>query len=246
MAHYKLVALDMDGTLLNGEGRISKENKRWIRRASERGVIVMIATGRGMRTIVPFVEELELSSPIVAVNGSEVWSSPRTMWKRTVMETRHIRELYRMALDYDTWFWGYSTDGPFNRGTWMDDYERKTWLKFGFQTEDERIRNEIRNALLSWGTLEITNSNPDNMEVNPAGVTKAAGIREVCRLLEIDLSQVVAVGDSMNDIDMIRAAGLGVAMGNAQDAVKAAADLVTASNDRDGVAQVIRERVLEA
>jgi hypothetical protein len=97
----------------------------------------------------------------------------------------------------------------------------------------------------SWSTLEITNSHPCNLELNPKGISKASGMRKVCELLGITMSEVVAMGDSMNDLSMIRAAGLGVAMGNAQDGVKAAADLVTATNDEHGVAKVIREYVLE-
>lgn len=90
----------------------------------------------------------------------------------------------------------------------------------------------------------MTNSHPCNIELNPKGVSKASGLKEVCRRLGIDMSEVVAVGDSLNDLAMIREAGLGVAMGNAQEEVKKAADWTTVTNEEDGVAEVIFKKVL--
>ncbi|GEM_PF-4167994 len=99
--------------------------------------------------------------------------------------------------------------------------------------------------LQDMGGLQITNSSLDNLEINPAGITKASGIEQVCKLLGITMEQVIAVGDSLNDIAAIEAVGLGVAMGNAQDAVKEAADVVVAGNNEDGIVQVIREYMLD-
>ncbi|MNP64340.1 Sugar phosphatase YidA [compost metagenome] len=93
------------------------------------------------------------------------------------------------------------------------------------------------------GGLEITNSSPHNLEINPLGVNKAAGILEVCKLLGLDMSQVIAVGDSLNDLAAIQQAGLGVAIGNAQETVKEEADAVVASNNNDGIAEVIQKYI---
>jgi hypothetical protein len=98
--------------------------------------------------------------------------------------------------------------------------------------------------LQDLGGLEITNSTPTNLEINPLGVNKAYGIGEVCKLLGIEMSQVVAVGDSLNDLAAIQAAGLGVAMGNAQETVQQEADAVVASNNEDGIAEVIEKYIL--
>ncbi|MDF2963402.1 MAG: Cof-like hydrolase, partial [Paenibacillus sp.] len=98
--------------------------------------------------------------------------------------------------------------------------------------------------LEAWGVLEITNSHPLNLELNPKGINKASGIRQVCSLLGIGMSQVIAMGDSLNDESMIREAGLGVAMGNAQDEVKEFADVITATNEEHGVAKIIEQYVL--
>jgi len=99
--------------------------------------------------------------------------------------------------------------------------------------------------LQEMGGLQMTNSSPVNIEVNPENVSKATGVAEVCQLLGIDMSEVVAVGDSLNDLAVIEAVGLGVAMGNAQEQVKEAADLVIGSNNEDGIAHLIREHILK-
>ena len=102
----------------------------------------------------------------------------------------------------------------------------------------------IREIVESWGTLEITNSHPSNIELNPLGISKASGVEAVCQLLGIRMSEVIAMGDSENDITMIREAGLGVAMGNAQDEVKRIADITTVTNNEHAVAKIIRTYML--
>ncbi|MBO9605664.1 MAG: HAD hydrolase family protein [Paenibacillaceae bacterium] len=151
-----------------------------------------------------------------------------------------MREL---AVTSDTRYWGYTPEGDFNKDNWPDDPASAQWLKFGFSSLDGEKPRIIRATLESWGGLEITNSSPYNLELNPIGISKASGVSEVCRLLGIGMHEVIAVGGSLNDIAMIRAAGLGIAMGNAQDEVKRVADAVTATNDEDGVAEVIERYI---
>lgn len=100
-------------------------------------------------------------------------------------------------------------------------------------------REDVRIFLEQMGGLNIVNGGFDNLEFNKAGVDKSLGIRHVCELLHIPMEQVAAIGDSENDIGMLRAAGLGIAMGNACEAAKEAADAVTLSNEQDGVAAAV-------
>src|SRR5699024_5363474 len=120
------------------------------------------------------------------------------------------------------------------------DLSSSQWLKFGFDFDDDGVRTDVLEQLSENPRLEITNSSPMNMEVNAVGVHKARGLETVCRRLGLSMDQVMAMGDSLNDIRMIKEAGLGIAMGNAQDVVKEAADWVTGTNEEDGVAQAIR------
>ncbi|MEC0372533.1 Cof-type HAD-IIB family hydrolase [Paenibacillus chibensis] len=238
---YKLLALDMDGTLLTSDHIISPVTSTWIQKAKERGVHVCLSTGRSFESALPYGEELGLLTPMITVNGSEVWRAPHDLLERSLMEPKLISDMHAIALKEDCWFWAYSTERVYNKDHWVEALEGKEWLKFGFHTEDDEARHRILMQLQDMGGLEITNSSPHNLEVNPQGINKAAGIRKVCDLLGLDMSEVIAVGDSMNDLAAIQAAGLGVAMGNAQQVVREAADFVTASNDEDGIAKVIEK-----
>lgn len=244
MGAYKLLALDMDGTLLTEAKEISKENKDAIHAAIEAGITVMFSTGRGVQSAMPYVVELGLESPMVAVNGSEVWESPGKLHSRTLLSPDTVSRLHRMAVEHDCWWWAYAVDGIYNRDNETRDFESHEWLKFGYYTENANKLKTIRQTAESWGILEITNSHPCNIELNPKGISKASGLETVCKLRGISMSEVIAMGDSENDITMIQAAGLGVAMGNAQEGVKKLADAVTATNEEHGVAKVIQEYLL--
>jgi len=240
---YKLIALDMDGTVLDESSRITEENRKWIHRAIEHGVTVMFATGRGLQSVQPYVQELGLVSPMVTVNGSEVWEAPGMLRTRHIMDPARIREMADLAVKLNTWYWGYAVEGLFTKDRWVQDLASVEWLKFGFYMEDADILRQIQSELDAAGRYELTNSHPFNIEVNPRGVSKESGLREVCEMLGITMDEVIAMGDSRNDLAMIRSAGLGIAMGNAQEDVKAAADYVTALNTEDGVARAIRKFV---
>lgn len=245
MRQYRLLALDLDGTLLNEHGEVSEMNAIWIKHAIDAGVTVCASTGRGFQGAIPIVERLGLDSPMITVNGGEVWSKPHSLHKRTTLDSDKVIRLHEVALKHpDVWFWAYSTEGLFNKDGWTDEPASKVWLKFGYYSEELSLLEEILKEIGVWDGLEITNSSPNNIEVNPQGVSKASGLMELCRLKGLDMSEIVSVGDSLNDIAAIRASGLGVAMGNAQDEVKMVADVITGTNEEDGVAQVIQQYVL--
>lgn len=244
---YKLLALDMDGTLLNDNHEITFETIKWINKAMDEGIHVCLSTGRAAHSAMPYAEQLGLDTPMVTVNGSEVWKAPHELHRRTLVDPDLIRQMYELAIEKDVWFWAYTVNGLHNRDNWLEEGTDLTsieWLKFGYNTENDELRYQILMALQDMGGLEISNSSPHNLEINPLGINKAAGINEVCQLLNIDMSEVVAVGDSLNDLAVIQAVGLGVAMGNAQEPVKESADLVVGSNNDDGIVEVIRDYIL--
>ncbi|TYP71353.1 Cof-type HAD-IIB family hydrolase [Paenibacillus methanolicus] len=249
MRRIKLVALDMDGTLLNDVQEVSEQNALWIRKALDAGVLVCFATGRGFRSALPYAEQLGLDTPMITVNGGEIWRKPHVLHRRSLMPAATIKRLHEVALKHGSaWYWAYTVDGIFNKEKWIapaNDYESHHWLKFGYYTEDDAIRQSIYEETSGWGGIEITNSSPWNWEMNPEGVSKASAIRELCGVLGIDMSEVATMGDSLNDIAMIREAGLGVAVGNAQEAVKRAADAVIVKNTEHAVAHLIEHYVLK-
>ncbi|MDD9271294.1 Cof-type HAD-IIB family hydrolase [Paenibacillus sp. GCM10023248] len=246
MGPFKLIALDMDGTLLDEEKKISPDNAEAIRQAAAAGKIVMMSTGRGAVSAMPYIQELGLTSPMVVVNGGEVWEAPGKLLRRTLLPVETVSKLHELALEHDCWWWAYSVDGIFNREREGLDIANSEWLKFGYFSENAEKLERIRSAVSSWGTLEITNSHPSNIEINPLGISKASGLEAVCQLLGIQMSEVIAMGDSENDIAMIREAGLGVAMGNAQDEVKRIADITTVTNEESAVAKIIHTYLLKS
>ncbi|TFD99884.1 Cof-type HAD-IIB family hydrolase [Jeotgalibacillus sp. R-1-5s-1] len=242
----KLIALDMDGTLLRDDHSVSDENRAAIKSAQDQGVSVMISTGRPLVYCQEIVESLGLATYLITVNGSEIWDQHLNLIDRTKIDSSHIEFMYNLAQKHNTNYWSSTVEGVWNKRTsFPENIHDYQWLKFGFNIEDDEIRETIRKELESRKVLEITNSSPTNIEVNAAGINKAAAIRKVCDRLNITMDSVMAVGDSLNDLAMIRESGIGVAMGNAQDAVKDEADWVTDTNEHDGVAKAIRKFVLK-
>ncbi|MEC1748521.1 Cof-type HAD-IIB family hydrolase [Bacillus mojavensis] len=239
----KLIAIDMDGTLLNDEQLISDENRKAIREAEDKGVYVVISTGRTLMTCRELAESLELSSFLITANGSEIWDSNFNLVERKLLHTDHIKMMWDLRNKHNTNFWA-STVNKVWRGEFPENITDHEWLKFGFDIEDDDIRNEVLAELRKNKELEITNSSPTNIEVNALGINKAAALAKVSEKLGFTMEHVMAMGDSLNDIAMIKEAGLGVAMGNAQDIVKETADWITDTNIEDGVANAIRHWVL--
>jgi 5-amino-6-(5-phospho-D-ribitylamino)uracil phosphatase len=240
---YKLIALDMDGTLLGRNGAISEENEKWIRAAVEAGVKVTFATGRPLHEVVNYREQLGLDVPLVINNGSEVWITPTELHIRHEISSELIGRIFETIEAYgeDVQYWAHTVNGKIDRKNLPGDVHEVQWLQFAIRTERADYLREIHRELASWNVFEISNSHITNIECNAQGVSKASGIQEVCDLLGIRMSEVIAMGDSWNDIPMIRAAGLGIAMGNAQAEVKEAADAIAPNHDQDGVAQMIRK-----
>ncbi len=245
MKRFKLIALDMDGTLLNEKKEISAENLLAIQQALDAGIKVVIATGRGLQSALPVLQKYQLHLPVIAVNGSEVWESPDRLLKRKLLSSEAVQFLLQIAIKHDIWWWAYAVECAFHKDHKVDDVNAIQWLKFGFESQNIDLLTKIKNQLREMDEYEITNSYEDNIEVNPKGISKASGILALCNTYGYQMSEVIAVGDSENDISLIRAAGLGVAMSNAQEEVKKAADFITLSNDEHGVAHVIHRFMLD-
>ncbi|WP_160719056.1 Cof-type HAD-IIB family hydrolase [Bacillus sp. USDA818B3_A] len=240
----KLVALDMDGTLLNNQGQVSKANREAIKAAKDKGIYVVLSTGRSILTVRDHADDLELTSYLVTVNGSEVWNEKRELVERNLVNTEHIQWMWDLSKQHKTRFWAINSEKTWHNEM-PEDLHKWEWLKFGFTIDDDMTRELVLKELISRGEFELTNSTLKNIEVNATGINKARGLSVVCSKLGIEMENVMAVGDSRNDLMMIQEAGLGIAMGNAQDIVKETADCITATNEEDGVAKAIQKWVLD-
>ncbi|MBK0006394.1 MULTISPECIES: Cof-type HAD-IIB family hydrolase [Priestia] len=241
---FKLIALDMDGTLLNNQQEISEENRAAIAKAQEQGVHVVLSTGRSLLTCREYAQSLQLSSYLITVNGSEIWDESGQLVERKLIDASHIEKMWNLTQDHKLNFWAVTTDKVW-RDEFPEDIASQEWLKFGYDIPDDALREEVLKQIAGISDFEISNSSLTNLEINALGINKAKGIMTVCDRLGISMDEVLAMGDSLNDMAMIEAAGCGIAMGNAQEAVKEAADWVTDTNVNSGVAKAISHWVLK-
>ena len=264
----RLIATDIDGTLLNDRGVITPRALRAIRDARERGIAVAIASGRFAENVYVLLEQYGLRLPIIAVNGGRVVDenlrdlSGRTMTPQAAERT--LDTLLSWKADYFIFgdrFICTSSPGVHHHSE-LSQGERMKELGFryyhGAREAREAIRfpvykffvcnndllDEVRLSLQSIPDIDLTQSNVRNVEVMPAGVDKGLGVREMARALGVSLNQVMALGDESNDIPMLKAAFYGVAMGNGSEAAKKAARFVTAPNDQEGFAKAVEKWAL--
>ncbi|XKF66706.1 Cof-type HAD-IIB family hydrolase [Virgibacillus necropolis] len=240
----KLIALDMDGTLLTSDEKVTERTHKAIQQAMEKGVHVVISTGRWLGSCYPYAESLGLQSYLVTSNGGEIWTMEKELIERHTVDPVLMEKLWDLGKRYDMGCWMIATDAVW-RGERPNEFSKHEWLKVGFDSHFPSNLEKFMQELSYFDELELTNSQPHNVEVNPKGVHKGSALSKVCEKLGITMDEVMAAGDSLNDMKMIQQSGLGIAMGNGQEAIKKAADFETDTNDDDGVAKAIERFVLD-
>lgn len=265
---YKLIALDMDGTLLNGEKKISEGNFKKIQEAKNNGKKVVIATGRPLLGIKKFLKELDLMSDedyVIAFNGALVQSVGNgRVISKTTLSLNEYKELYTLSQKLGVHIHALTEKSVMtpvnNKYTGIEASinnipivelpvsevnENETIVKV-MMIDDPALLDEIipqiPDAIKAKYT--IVRSAPYFLEFLDKSVNKGVGVDAVAKELGLVAEQVICVGDAGNDIDMLKYAGLGVAMENAFDEVKEVAEYVTKSNEEDGVAHVIDKFML--
>lgn len=263
----RLVATDLDDTLLRDDWTLSERVIQAIRKAREQGVHVTFATGRMPASTRPYVEQLGLDVPIITYNGAMIQEAMSgEVLYRKVIPVETAREVVSWLLNQEVHLHLYQKDQVFvhKMNDWSRGYARATRVPVGetdliklLEQEDEGIEKIIlfgeNKELEAWGKkiherftgkVHITSSKPHFLELIHPEVNKGVALMALAKRLGINQEDVMAIGDGLNDIEMIRYAGLGVAIGNARQEVKEAADVVTTSNQEDGVAQAIAKYVL--
>lgn len=264
----KLIALDLDGTLLDNQKKLSERNRQALQKAHEAGAVIVPATGRFFRAMPETIRCLPFVRYAITINGAAVFDAQTqdTIY-RAEISLPDAEKLFdymdQLPVVYDcyqdNWGWmdqrGHARLAEFVSNeaeltlirdcrTPLEDF-RKTIRERGraIQKTQMLFRDlECRRSVLEempkhFPEMAISSAFSYNVEINSAEANKGAALRALCRHLGIeDMQQVMAFGDGLNDLAMLRAAGIGVAMGNASDAVKAEADMVTESNVCDGVA----------
>jgi HAD superfamily hydrolase (TIGR01484 family) len=228
---------------LDEEKRISKRNINAIKAVLDQNIHVVLCTGRPYSHAVEYAKSLELTSYMVTANGAVLFNDQGEIISKHIVDSEHIKLMAEMSLQSGANYWALSTEDLF-RDYIPENYQQLEWLKFGFIPKSKHSTELIKSQLYDIGVFEITNTLPTNIEVNALGINKAFALNKICEKLMIDMSQVMTIGNALNDLAMIKEAGLGVAMANAQEKVKEAANFITESNQESGVALAIEKWIL--
>lgn len=263
---YKLITLDIDGTLLNSAGIMTAETVEAVRRCRDTGVMVTISTGRPIQGARYFIDELGLDAPIITYNGAMIVDSAtgEILFEQGMLR-QDAGQVLRLGMERDTTIIVWSCNKLFvNKiNDHVNSYKKLSGEEPVVFSDFSRILDQGVTKII-WiddvdrieaykkGIKDIVNdsvtyctSQPHFLEFFNSSVSKAAALEFIGRRHGIRREEMIAIGDGFNDLSMIEYAGLGVAMGNAADGVKERADHVTASNDENGVARVIYKFVLK-
>ena len=267
---YKLLVLDVDGTLLNDEREISKRTLAALLKVQQMGVRIVLASGRPTYGLMPLAKTLELGNYggfVLSYNGCQIIKAQNgeILFERRInpemlpyLEKKARKNGFAIFTYHDDTL---ITDSPDN------EYIKNEALLNNLKIirEDEfstaidfapckcMLVSDKEKALIGleqhWekrlaGTLDAFRSEPYFLEVVPCGVNKANTLGALLEHLGVTREEVIAVGDGVCDVTMLQLAGMGVAMGHSQDSVKVCADYVTASNKEDGVALAVEKLIL--
>lgn len=263
---YRLIALDLDYTLLATDRTISERNKRAIQRAVEKGATVVLATGRPFGGTKQFCAQLEMTQPVITNGGAVVCDGGTgevlfdinldQELARTLIAHLHERNCYHQIYDRSPDFMTESYNMYTELYVYVTGMHWRTvgdFLKLPVIDTPKilavdmasRLRGIAEGIRERWGDLvNVGLSRPYFMEIYDRRAHKGAALQRLTERMGLSAENVIAIGDSEIDRSMIEYAGLGVAMKNSTPDVLAAADLVAPGNDEDGVAWVIEKYVL--
>lgn len=264
----RLVAMDLDDTLLDSRLQISDQTTRMLRRVVDQGVKITLATGRMFRSARRYAVELGMDVPLITYQGALVKSavSDEVLYHRSVpadMSIPVVDTAREAGYHYQVYF-----DDHLYMESLTPEGQAYAELAGVIPVIDKDLPIRLNNreptkiiiinsnlpALQQMEThlqqrfseqLYITRSKPNYLEFMNKEATKGRALQAVSEYFAIDRQEVMAIGDSYNDIEMLKWAGVGVAVGNAPPEVKRYADYVTASNDEDGVAAALQHLVLK-
>lgn len=261
---YKLVAIDIDGTLLNEKGELTCRTERAVRHVIGKGVMVVLSTGRPLVGIASYCERLGIRGPVITYNGASVVdvSCGRELFSRTMDETdaRCVFEWGR-ARKTTVCLWSKGALYASELTPEAHDYAAISGIeprlvsdaaRFDFgavtkmlwcDTEENVVEHRRFAKAGDLPQTTVCTSRPTLLEFFNSSVSKAEALRVVGREHGIASNEMMAIGDGENDVPMLVYAGLGVAMGNASDEVKGHADATTLSCAQDGVAAALERHV---
>jgi Cof subfamily protein (haloacid dehalogenase superfamily) len=261
----RLIAADIDGTLLNSQHQLSARNEQALRKAMAQGVGIVLATGKTQHSAVPLIQQLGLRLPGVYVQGLLIAEPDGTVRYQRLLEPDLAHEVADLATSagcsmvayagrrlltnvrdaYTDVFIRYHEPTPEAFGSWgklLDENPINKYIMVSTKERIDALRPEVEAHIN--GRATIVQALDYMLEILPLGGSKGDGVGRLLADLDVPAEQVLALGDGENDVEMLQLAGIGVAMANGMASAKQAADYVTASHDEDGVALAIERFVL--
>ncbi|MWB96420.1 Cof-type HAD-IIB family hydrolase [Flavobacterium sp. GA093] len=264
---YKMLVLDMDDTLLTDDHKISDLNKKVLLEAQAKGVYVVLASGRPTSAMTAYAKELELdlnNSYMLSFNGAIVSSvkDDEILFEQKLTE-KQIHELYDYSLSRNTDIITYldgaiisETDSefieiekeitkmPHNKVASFKETVNRPAVKCILLQEPSYLKELENDLKAAMPHLSVSMSKPFFLEVAQNGIDKAASLKFLAERLNIQQSEIIAVGNAGNDLTMIEYAGLGVWVDNVTPELRDRANIIVASNNNDGVAEVVQRYIL--
>ena len=266
---YKMLVLDLDDTLLRDDYSISERNRQRLIEAQQKGIKVVLASGRPTPAMTRYAEELQLAhfdSYIISFNGAVVTAmKPNQPIFETSLTPAEIHSLYDFSIENKVHIITYSEKGVVSETesqyidveldlTQMPHHKVPSFKSEVTQSavkcillEHPDYLKEVEKKLKAERTdLSVARSKPFFLEVMPQGIDKAASIERLAERLGIAQQEIIAVGNAGNDLSMVQYAGLGVWVDNVSDDLRHHADVIVASNNDDGVAEVVERFILSS
>lgn len=271
MSEYKLIAFDMDGTLLDSNKRIRQDSLDAIAEAVKAGKYVALSTGRSTPEIKEYLKELKDVRYIMSSSGAYLYTNPdnQAIFDRP-FEYDTVKALFKATSSFDLMWHLHGHNGYVqkNQASHLEDYGMSIYRNL-FQTLDKYVddlqayyekhrdsvykfncycrtpeQREIVREAVEKLPVTIAYSEKKSIEISPEGISKASGLQKLCEYLGIETAQSIVVGDGDNDLEILKVAGLAVAMGNSNKSVLDIADVVVKDNNNGGCAQAVRDYLL--
>jgi len=272
---YRLVAIDLDGTLLDRNKEISNRNKRAIALAIEKGTKIVICSGRVFSGARLYAKQVGSNDPIIACNGAIISENfNKKIIYSNILDTEDCLKIVAICHKHQIYYHVYAGDTMLTEKlsyTSLKYFEKNRMLSPEDRVEIEVVENmadkikkmqgqvlkvvvvnddtellkRVRNEMEQILSVDVMSSFYDNIEIMNKGVSKGAALKRLSEMLNIPAEEMIAIGDNENDISMLQYAGLGVAMDNGEDCAKEAAQYITTSNNQDGVAHAIEKFILK-
>lgn len=262
----KLVAIDMDGTLLNSAHKLSQENIDAVRLLESSGIKVVLCTGRPLSGVVPYFKELSLDENSFAILNNGCSTFHTGSWELLSyhdIKSDDLAFLEKLTVDYPGIYMTLTTSDhyyvigdtvpkivqddadlvfdtvyPIQLSKFTQNPEPVFKVMYVGNPSQMDIFQPFAYQQLSQ-KFNTVRSQPYLFEVLPQGISKATGLQKLAKDLAISPENIMGIGDQLNDLEMLKYVGLGVAMGNAPEIVKKASNLITDTNDNNGVAKII-------